>query len=158
MKPQTYVRWTGYPPPSEQIARQVRSATGMTLGAVVGKDGPTAPWISASPARRADDRPVPLAVADDVAGDDAHASCAVRLMAVLQQLTESRAALPMIRDLASAAGLTHTMMTRTLRNLHKRGGATVWIGVDHGCRGEYAIRLPGYDHLLRSKGAPPEII
>lgn len=149
-------RYTGHPSPAHQVARRVGvTAAGYTEG-VETLDGARL-FHGRVPVRR-ETVPVPVVRAKF----ERPAPIAMSLLAELERLGP-RSVLPPLSHIGRSIGLNTPMEQMTTHvNLHiatllNRDLIAVWRGVDHGFKGQYAIRIVATGQVLRSRDCPPGV-
>ena len=138
--PKPIIRLTGHPPPERQVRDQVRSATGATyvrqmsafhsLGATNGA----------------------RTIADVVAPG---VRLARDLISFLKTIELTGEALPYPEQIGQELGAHPVLVMATLRQLHRNGDIALWCARDDTrASGEFKVRLPGGETILRTERAP----
>lgn len=133
----TRIRWTGHPPPVQQIRDQIRSSTGVTYTRSV----------SAFSGGRVVGRTLALEAART------HARNVHALITLLSQLEDAGEALPYARAIATHIGddWTEDDVHAALEGLCDAGDLDLTWGTAREPR-EFAVRLPGGTRVLRTSG------
>ncbi len=145
MSAQTRVRYTGFPPPAQQIAGQVRSPTGATYCARQSAQGPTTPMVRVALA----------SVGASTSPADTNAGGKVNpLLALLRRLDAHKSPIPYPADIAEILNVNEgRFVVQQLEALERRRLFTLWRHHTNGRPTEYVVRLAGSDHQMRTPGA-----
>ena len=148
-----YSVMTGHPPVELQIADQVRTATGYTLGRAT-VDG--ARLIALSPRVQSS----AAAASGPVIPGLVHSTSAGRLLRVLRWLARGGGRLPYSVELMRFAGLPNVNeVSHAMAKLVGLGAIREWNGVrEGGPKGERIVTLVHSSVVLRTAGAPAEIV
>jgi hypothetical protein len=150
--------YTGFPPPLEQVRRQVRSTTGATYCAQTGTLGPQTPIAFT---KVIFNRPVLVGSARSsetptVMGQELRRRA---ILQVLVSLDEEQLPLPALSEIAAAVGddTTSQHVGMDLQVLEQRGLLTLWRSSPNHTPRQYIVRLKGSDHHMRSADAPHDV-
>jgi hypothetical protein len=143
-KPPLKIIYTGHPPVLQQIANQVRSGSGMTLGRAT-SDGPAMPAVFTSNRIPVKEPRVGFVAALPPAAD--------RLLTRLREIDRIGGALPSRRELYGEFG---TQLLRLLQVIETAGHIGLWLAMPGEGSG-IVLQVTGSANYLRTPGVPPHI-